>query len=423
MISIHSGLFRLLMTCILIIGAEAIYSQATLNGNVSDAEGPLIGATIKIVGTLTGTTTDLDGNYSMDLDPGAYVLEATYTGYTALQQTITVNQGRNALDFMMSEGVLLGDIVVTGTRSNPRTTLSSPVPIDNFVSEVIDKQGNGDLTENLKNIVPSFSATPLTGDGAAFVRPTSLRGLPPDETLVLVNSKRRHRSSLIAHFGAAMNVGAHAVDIGHIPSIAIKNLEVLRDGAAAQYGSDAIAGVFNFLLKDSNEGAEVQAQVGQWYGRNYGAETDYKVAANFGLPLTEKGFINLSAEYAFNEELKRGNQHAAAIGLAGAPDPVMNWGRPESSGFKSYWNAGIEIAPNVQVYSHGNYSDTYGNYSFFFRAPGHSSLQAVPNDPQDPSKGNYSWGDIFPLGYTPRLEGFQKDFSSVLGVKVNLEKA
>lgn len=214
-----------------------------------------------------------------------------------------------------------------------------------------------------------------------------------------------------------MNAGAHAVDIGHIPSIAIKNLEVLRDGAAAQYGSDAIAGVFNFLLKDSNEGAEVQAQVGQWYGRNYGAETDYKIAANFGLPLTQKGFINISAEYSFNEELKRGNQHAAAIGLAGAPDPVMNWGRPESSGFKSYWNAGIEIAPNVQVYSHGNFADTYGNYSFFFRAPGHSSLQAVPNDPQDPSKGNFSWGDTFPLGYTPRLEGFQKDFSSVIGVK------
>ena len=418
--NIYSNLSRFMVICVFIILSTTTYSQATISGNVSDDMGPLIGATIKIVGTATGTTTDLDGNFEMDLRPGAYVLEATYTGYTPTQQTITVVAGQNNISFMMSEGVLLGDVVVTGTRSKPRTTLSSPVPIDNFVAEVLDKQGNGDLTENLKNIVPSFSATPLTGDGAAFVRPTSLRGLPPDETLVLVNSKRRHRSSLIAHFGAAMNVGAHAVDIGHIPSIAIKNLEVLRDGAAAQYGSDAIAGVFNFILKDANEGAEIQAQVGQWYGRNYGAETDYKVAANFGLPLTKKGFLNISGEYTFNEELQRGNQHAAAIGLVGAPDPVMNWGRPESSGFKSYWNAGIDVAPNVQLYSHGNFSDTYGNYSFFFRAPGHSSLQTLPNNPQDPSEGNFSWADQFPLGYTPRLEGFQTDFSSVIGVKGEL---
>jgi len=313
---------------------------------------------------------------------------------------------------------------VTGTRARPRTAISSAAPIDNFVGAVIDRQGNGDLTENLKNVVPSFTATPLTGDGAAFVRPTSLRGLPPDQTLVLVNSKRRHRSSLIAHFGAAMNAGAHAVDIGHIPSIAIKNLEVLRDGAAAQYGSDAIAGVFNFILKDSNRGAEVQAQVGQWYGRNYGAETDYKVAMNFGMPLTKKGFLNVSGEYTFNEELRRGNQHAAAIDLEGAPDPAMNWGRPESSGFRSIWNAGIEIAPNVDFYSFGNFSDTYGNYSFFFRSPDRAGvLTPVPNNPNNPAEGNFSWGDAFPLGFTPRLEGFQKDFSSVTGIKGQLPGA
>lgn len=248
-----------------------VFSQASLTGTVTDADGPLIGATVKVVGKATGTVTDFDGNYSLDLAPGGYTLEATYTGYAPIQQTVTLTAGDNRLDFTLEQGVLLSDVVVTGTRSKPRTAISSPVPIDNFVGEIVDKTGNGDLTENLKNIVPSFSATPLTGDGAAFVRPTSLRGLPPDELLVLVNSKRRHRSALIAHFGAAMNVGAHAVDIGHIPSIAVKNLEVLRDGAAAQYGSDAIAGVFNFILKDANKGAEVQAQVGQWYGRNYGA--------------------------------------------------------------------------------------------------------------------------------------------------------
>ncbi len=414
---------RLFSSLLFLICAYSLSAQSgKITGNISDKDGPLIGATVEVLGEARGTVTDLDGNYSMDILPGEYTLEASYAGYEEMQQTVTVSaDGASTVNFAMAAGVLLGDVVVTGTRARPRTAISSAAPIDNFVGAVLEKQGNGDLTENLKNVVPSYTATPLTGDGAAFVRPTSLRGLPPDQTLVLVNSKRRHRSSLIAHFGAAMNAGAHAVDIGHIPSIAIKNLEVLRDGAAAQYGSDAIAGVFNFLLKDANHGAEAQVQIGQWYGKNYGAETDYKVAMNFGMPLTKKGFFNISGEYSFNEELKRGTQHAAAIDLEGAPDPVMNWGRPESSGFRSIWNAGIEIAPNVDFYSFGNFSDTYGNYSFFFRSPNRTGvLTPVPNNPQNPAEGNFSWGDVFPLGFTPRLEGFQTDFSSVTGIKGDL---
>ena len=418
----YEKLTNFLMLFVLMTFSTTMLAQSTISGTITDKEGPLIGATVQIVGTGNGTVTDLDGKYSLDVAPGSYILEATYTGYSPMRQTMTVAAGSNALDFVLASGLLLGDIVVTGTRSKPRTTLSSPVPIDNFVAEVIDRQGNGDITENLKNIIPSFTATPLTGDGAAFVRPTSLRGLPPDETLVLVNSKRRHRSSLIAHFGAAMNVGAHAVDIGHIPSIAVKNLEVLRDGAAAQYGSDAIAGVFNFILKDANKGAELQFQTGQWYGRNYGSESDYKVAMNIGMPLTKKGFFNVSAEYSFNEELKRGDQHAAAVGLAGAPDPVMNWGRPESSGLRTIWNAGIEISDDVKFYSFGNFANTYGNYSFFYRSPNRGGvLTPMPLNPTDPSGGNFSWGDAFPLGFTPRLEGFQNDFSSVSGLKGKLK--
>ncbi len=415
-----NALYKFFTVALLLVFSIATYAQnGTISGNVSDEDGPLIGATIQVIGQNMGTVTDFDGNYTIDVPAGDHILEISYTGYEAMRQAVSVSaNGRSVSDFMMAQGISLTDIVVTGTRSKPRTALSSPVPIDNFIGEVVDKSGNGDLTENLRNIVPSFTATPLTGDGAAFVRPTSLRGLPPDETLVLVNSKRRHRSSLIAHFGAAMNVGAHAVDIGHIPSIAVKNLEVLRDGAAAQYGSDAIAGVFNFILKDANHGAEVQAQVGQWYGRNYGAETDYKIAGNFGFPLTDRGFINVSGEYTFNEELQRGDQHAAAIGLAGAPDPVMNWGRPLSSGFRSIWNAGFDLGGGAKAYSFGNFSDTFGQYSFFFRSPNRTGvLTPVPNDPNDPSKGNFSWGDAFPLGFTPELQGFQSDWSSVTGVK------
>lgn len=416
-----------LLLFVMCLSIAALGQKATITGLVTDDDGPLPGATIIEVGTTNGTTTDIDGNYTLEVEPGEVTIEVRFIGNESQQTQLNVAAGETVTtDFLMTQGVLLDDIVVTGTRSNPRTAISSVAPIDNFVAEVIGQQGNGDLTENLKNIVPSFTATPMTGDGAAFVRPTSLRGLPPDATLILVNSKRRHRSALIAHFGAAMNAGSHAVDIGHIPSIAVKNLEVLRDGAAAQYGSDAIAGVFNFILKDDNQGAEIQTTIGKWYGskEGYGSETDYKVALNVGLPLTEKGFINLSGEYSFNEELKRGTQHEAALNLVGAPDPAMNWGRPESSGFRSFWNAGIEMAENVDLYSFGNYSNTYGNYSFFFRSPNRAGvLTPVPNDPQDPSKGNFSWGDFYPLGFTPRLEGFQTDVSSVTGIRGKLPAA
>ena len=152
------------------------------------------------------------------------------------------------------------EIVVLGSRSTePRSLTDSPVPVDVISEEEFNAMGNtADLTDNLKTLVPSYTATPATGDGSAFVRPTSLRGTAPDQTLVLVNGKRRHRSALVQFFAPAAGNGAHGVDVGMIPGIAIKRVEVLRDGAAAQYGSDAIAGVINFEMKDSSEGAEVQ---------------------------------------------------------------------------------------------------------------------------------------------------------------------
>ena len=244
------------------------------------------------------------------------------------------------------------EVMVTGTRSKPRTATESTVPIDSFNSEQLNLQPHGDLTETLRNLVPSFTATPLTGDGSAFVRSTSLRGLPPDEVLLLVNSKRRHRSALIQHFGAAMSAGAHAADMGPIPSIALKNVEVLRDGAAAQYGSDAIAGVINFILNDASEGGQVEVEYGQF---NEG-EDIFKVSANIGLPLTDAGFANFSIEYKDSEQLIRGIQTAnaqaaidAGIANVGTDSPysgdnfAQTWGRPENDGIRTAWNLGVEL--------------------------------------------------------------------------------
>ena len=316
------------------------------------------------------------------------------------------------------------EVVTIGTRREGRTVEDSPVPIDSFGIEEIERQGNGDLTETLKNIVPSFTAGSFTGDGAAFVRPTSLRGLPPDETLVLINSKRRHRSALIANFGAPMNVGSRAVDIGMIPSIALAGVQVLRDGAAAQYGSDAIAGVMNFQLRDNSEGGQLQVQYGSWFEDS--SETDLKVSANMGFPLGESGHLTISGEYTSEDELSRGFQHASAIGVPGARDPAMNWGRPESEGIRTFWNGSVPLANDAELYFFGNYADVEGSYSFFFRPPGRSgALTEIPLDVADyavdPSTldatRKFCLCDQLPAGFTPYLDSGQKDFSQWLGLQ------
>ncbi len=327
------------------------------------------------------------------------------------------------------------EVVVTGTRSKPRSAADSPVPIDSFNADQLAMQPVGGMTENLKNLVPSFSATPMTGDGSAMVRSTSLRGLPPDEVLLLVNSKRRHRSSLIQHFGAAMSQGAHAADMGMIPSIALKNVEVLRDGAAAQYGSDAIAGVINFILDDASQGGRVEVQYGQYYE----GENSLKIAANIGLPLSDNGFANFSLEWTDDEQLIRGHENYDAVYLAelgGTPAQdspysgdklTQTWGRPETSGLRTAWNLGLDLGNGSEAYAFGNYASTEGAYRFFYReivdnGPRNgggldSAFGAMPIDPEDNLSGNFCWCDVLPGGFTPYLVGKQTDFSTVVGVR------
>jgi iron complex outermembrane receptor protein len=321
----------------------------------------------------------------------------------------------------------LEEVVITGTRRTARTATDSTVPVDSFTGLELEQDGVGDATELLKNTVPSYTATPLTGDGSSFVRSTSLRGLPPDEVLVLVNSKRRHRSSLIQIFGAAMSAGAHASDIGPLPSTAFKSVEVLRDGAAAQYGSDAIAGVINFILQDSSEGGRVQGQYGQYYE----GEESWRVSGNIGLPLTSNGFFNFSFEIVDNEQLIRGFQPAAAqaaidagIPNVGTDSPypgdtlAQTWGRPENTGVRTAWNAGIDINESTEFYFFGNYAETEHVYRFFCRAPDRAGvLTPLPINPDDPSEGNFCWCDQFPGGFTPYLEGDITDFSLIGGFR------
>jgi iron complex outermembrane receptor protein len=331
------------------------------------------------------------------------------------------------------------EVVVVGSRSQkPRTATDSPVPVDAFSGNQFNAVGNSaDITDNLKALVPSFTASPATGDGSAFVRPTSMRGMAPDQTLILVDGKRRHRSALVQFFAPAAGNGSHGVDIGMIPSIALKRVEVLRDGAAAQYGSDAIAGVINFVMDDSNEGGKVIGQYGQYYD----GEVSWKVAANAGLPLGDTGFINISAEHYDNDALSRGIQRPDAQGLinagvdgVGADSPfgdeplVQSWGRPETVGNRLFLNMGIDASESAQFYIRSNYASTDGRYRFFYRSGTHpdavhpdTGAAISPHSTIATLMAEGLTGPLTETGFTPYLDGAQRDFSIIGGQKGELD--
>jgi len=343
------------------------------------------------------------------------------------------------------------EIVTIGTRSaKPRSAADSTVPIDVISGDVFnDLGGTADITDNMKATVPSFNATPATGDGSAFIRPTSLRGTAADQTLVLINGKRRHRSALVQFLAPAAGAGAHAPDIGMIPGIGIKRVEVLRDGASSQYGSDAIAGVINFVMKDASEGGQVQVQ----YGEFFDGEQSVKVSANIGLPAGENGFINISAEYIDNDALSRGLQRPDAQALidagvteVGQDAPfgdaplAQSWGRPETSGGRLFINSGFEISDTSRLYARFGFADTEGRYRFFYRHPithgtfsnqlpfGAGCPVCDPDPEMDPmdlipdTMSLREQGFVgLPGGFTPFLDGDQTDSSFVVGIEGEYE--
>ena len=330
-----------------------------------------------------------------------------------------------------SEEELIEEVITTGTRSaKPRTASDSPVPIDVLNADEFNALGStADLTDNMRALVPSYTASPATGDGSAFVRPTSLRGTAPDQMLVLINGKRRHRSALVQFFAPAAGNGAHGPDIGMIPSIALKRVEVLRDGAASQYGSDAIAGVINFVMKDAAEGGTVQVQAGE----HFDGESSLKFAANAGFAVGDTGFINASLEYIDNDALSRGIQRQSnvdellALGVdpseIGADAPfgdaplLQSWGRPETSGVRFFLNSAFDISSTSQLYARFSLAETEGRYRFFYRTWDHSTLATYDATGTTIIGGHRFNGFTgLPAGFTPYLDGDQDDSSFIVGI-------
>jgi iron complex outermembrane receptor protein len=352
------------------------------------------------------------------------------------------------------------EIVVTGTRAQPRSAVESMVPIDVISSDDFTKQGDTDLSNQLRTLVPSYNVnTQPISDAATVVRPANLRNLAPDHTLVLINGKRRHRAAVIYWLGNGVADGAQGPDISTIPSIALRQVEVLRDGASAQYGSDAIAGVLNFLLKDSSEGGSFELRTG---GFTAGDGNTTSFAGNIGLPLGETGFANFSIEIGQSDATDRSVQRddAAALIAAGntaVANPAQVWGSPETEDDIKFWgNFGYLTNSGKQLYAHTNYASKTVTGGFYFRNPNTRSavfsgdggqtlligdlLDAqdgildgsancpvvnIVNNVPDPAAlaavianpNCFSFQELFPGGFTPQFGGDVEDYSVVAGIR------
>ena len=322
MVSIMTGARVRLAAALLAVGlapgaAEA--QPAAVEGAVTDATGlALPGVTVEARpaggGAVRATVTGADGRFAIpDLPPGVYAVTFSLTGFrTVVRDGVAAGAGAAAALAVEMPVQLEDRVVVVGSRARPRSATESAVPIDAIPWEDFAGRGDTDVGDQLRTLAPSYNVSPQpTGDAARLIRPATLRGLAPDHTLVLVNGKRRHRGAVITWIGNGVADGAQGPDISSIPSIALRQVEVLRDGAAAQYGSDAIAGVMNFQLKDDRSGGSLTLRTG---GHRAGDGRAWTVAGNAGLPLGETGFANLSVEYGDTGATSRSVRRADACG-------------------------------------------------------------------------------------------------------------
>ncbi len=304
-----------LSLALMLFGSLMAQAQtAVVKGMVTDGNSgePLIGATVIIEGTATGGSTDVQGNYSFTTSPGNYVLIVSYIGYETISRSVTLTAGDNKFDFKMAEGgVSLNEILVTGTRNKNRTITETAVPVDVIsIEEIVQGAPQVEVTQILNYVAPSFSSNRQTiSDGTDHVDPASLRGLGVDHVLVLINGKRRHTSSLV-NVNGTVGRGSVGTDLNTIPAAAIDRIEVLRDGAAAQYGSDAIAGVINIVLKSNTNEVTASVTAGQMYA---GDGENLQFNANYGFNVGDGGFVNITGQYQFRGRTDRAGEYSGSV--------------------------------------------------------------------------------------------------------------
>ena len=372
--------------------AGSVAAQGSLQGTVTavGTGSALAGAQVSLPDLSLGAITGPNGAYEVgDIPAGTHEVVVILIGYQTERRQVTVTDGQTAtLNLALSEAAVeLEGLVAVGSRARPRTVTESPVPVDVIPTTDIVQQGDTDFANLLRNVVPSFNVNiqPIS-DAATFARPANLRGLAPDHTLVLINGKRRHRTAVITWYGNGLADGSQGPDIALIPGLALEQAEVLRDGASAQYGSDAIAGVMNFVLKNDRSGGSIEIKTG---GYPFGETSEpfeegafpgdgemYTLSGNVGLPLGETGFLNLTGEYGNANPTDRSTQRLDALALLGAGNgsvrsPAQIWGSPQVSNELKLWaNTGYLFNDNMQFYGHGNYVSKQVEGGFYFRNPG-----------------------------------------------------
>jgi iron complex outermembrane receptor protein len=401
-----------------LLNISFLFAQKEVSGIVTDNSGaPLIGVNIIEKGTSNGTSSDIDGAYKIKVKENA-TLVFSYVGLSSIEKSTV---GVSTINTTLSEGQELKEIQIVGSRNTKRTVVNSAVPIDIIsVKDVTTQSGKIEINELLQYVAPSFNANKQSGsDGADHVDPASLRGMGPDQTLVLINGKRRHQSSLINLFGTRGR-GNTGTDLNAIPASAIKRIEILRDGAAAQYGSDAIAGVINIVLNDNvNEltgaityGAYNANAKGDFLpgtpntsgnfldengnGNSTGKDRNFdgesvKVSANYGVSIGEKGgYANFTTEYlSKNKTFRPGYSFRRGFGEAAI------------DGFNFMGNIAIPVSTKTEFYAFGgrNYRDT--DAYAFTRESGASNVVE----------------SVYPGGYTPRITSNIIDNSFSAGVR------
>ncbi|MFL5480925.1 MAG: TonB-dependent receptor domain-containing protein [Gemmatimonadaceae bacterium] len=410
-----------------------------VRGRLTDSAGVAIArATVTLEpGGLRATTRD-NGEYAITrVPPGVYTLRARRLGYLIPATTVTLAEGQTVTqDFTVTHSVVsLGEVVI-GSRARHTAADELPVPVDVFTPEMIQAQGTTETAQILSQLSASVNfPRQSVSDATEIVRPFTMRGLSPDHTLVLINGKRRHHTALIHYYGAGEGAGSSGIDMNSIPASAIGRIEVLRDGAAAQYGSDAIAGVVNVLLKDGATSPFFTADLGEYWTSkqnpaalpNSGGSRPayphdgrtFDINGGWGVPLG-RGSLGLFAEYRDRQPTNRAGPDPTDMFVAGDADGVVDgnlvsknnaigmpnhhWGDGASKDLMTFFNASFPFTPSnasAGLYAFGGYSYRQGAGFGYFRPP----------------SSERNWTQIYPNGFLPKFAPDVLDFSGAGGVR------
>jgi iron complex outermembrane receptor protein len=414
----------------------------TISGQVVDAEtgDPMRGVNLLVVGSERGTATNAEGRYTLALPAGSYTLRASFVGYTATSRSVTVQAGQTStLDFELQPGSTLDDVVVVGTRGTSRSALTAPVPVDALsVTELTASAPQTDLNQLLNYAAPSFQVNrQSSSDATEFIDPATLRSLPPDQLLVLVNGKRRHKSSLVNTL-STVGRGAAGTDLNAIPTAAIERVEILRNGASAQYGSDAVAGVINLQLKEATNDLTASVTTGI---RNAGDGELIDLSANYGFAVGEDGFVNITGTFSDRARTNRADGNdliifdqsvspsfAFAYPLADNPDQIRQTDNQilderglEREDFQFrvgqsaiqqgavFLNSEFGLQNGATLYAFGGLSYKNGIGAPFRRLPFEVGNMPFLASNEDPA--------LFPNGFQPEMNSDVIDQSATVGVR------